>query len=165
MSRSPSVKRANQAVGVDLEGGEHPALPSRADADLDAASAQLVQRAQALGQVDRVVQRGDEHHAAQAYPLGAGGRVGHRLDRSQCGHRSQDLLLRPGAAEAERLGSPQVGAESGWVERAVSDELRDRDRISHAFDRSTIPHDASPDGIHSRSSAAGADGLSCAEPC
>jgi hypothetical protein len=32
------------ASGIDLEGGEHPASPAGADADLEAAPAQLVQR-------------------------------------------------------------------------------------------------------------------------
>jgi hypothetical protein len=40
---------------IDLEGGEHSVSPSCADAYLDAASAQLVQSAQALGEVDGAV--------------------------------------------------------------------------------------------------------------
>ena len=114
--------------------------PARADADLDPAAAQLVQCAQALGQVDRAVQRGDEHDAAQAYPLGAGGRVGHRLDRAQGGHRAERLLQRPGAVEAKLLGPRQVGAEAGRIERAVSNELRDGDRKSHdvSFDSDRV---------------------------
>src|SRR5262249_11369465 len=129
----PLVELGHQAGGVDLESGKHPAPPSRADADLEPTPAQLVQRAQALGQVHRAVQRGDEHHAAQAYALGAGGRVGHGLEGTEVWHRAEGLLQRPGAFEAERLGSRHVGPETSGIELSVRKELRDGDRKSHVL--------------------------------
>ncbi len=54
---------------IHAEGGERPARAAGAHADLDPAPAELVQRAQALGQVHRAVQGGHEHHAAQPQPL------------------------------------------------------------------------------------------------
>ncbi len=94
------VEPGHQAGGIDLDRGKHSMPPARADADLDPTAAQLVQRGQVLGEVDRTVQRGDEHDAAQAYPLGAGGGVTHRLQRAHERHRAERLLQRPGALEA-----------------------------------------------------------------
>jgi len=131
----PLGETSHQAAGIDAERGEHPESPSGADADLKASSTQLVQRTQALGQVNRAVERGDEQHAAQAQPLCAGGRVGHRLDWTEVRHRTENLFSRPGAAEAKRLGTRQVGTETGGVECAVGDELRDGDRESNAVHR------------------------------
>jgi hypothetical protein len=107
-------------------------MPSaRANADVDPTAAQLVQCAQVLGQVDGAVQRGDEHDAAQAYPLGAGGRIAHRLQRAEERHHAERLLQRPGALEAKRLGPRHVRPEAGRIEFAVRNELRDGDRKAH----------------------------------
>ena len=116
---------------IHAEGGERPARAAGAHADLDPAPAELVQRAQALGQVHRAVQRGHEHHAAQPQPLGAGGRVGHRLDRRELIPRPEQLFLRPRAVEAQLLGPGQVGPERRGIELAVGVELRDGDREPH----------------------------------
>jgi hypothetical protein len=107
--------------------------PARADADLDPTAAQLVQCAQVLRQVDWAVQRGDEHDAAQPYPLGAGSRVTHGLQRAQERHRAERLLQRPGALEAKRLGPRHVPPEASRIELTVRNELRDGDRKSHVL--------------------------------
>src|SRR5262249_56030517 len=109
-------------------------MPSaRTDADVDPTTAQLVQRAQVLGQVDGAVQRGDEHDTAQADPLGAGGRIAHDLQRAEEWHRAERLLQRPGALEAKRLGPRHVRLEASRIEFAVRNELRDGDRKSHVL--------------------------------
>jgi hypothetical protein len=59
------IEPRNQAAGIYAESRELPEPPSSADAHLEAASAELVQCAQALGQVNRAVQRSDEHRAPQ----------------------------------------------------------------------------------------------------
>ena len=120
---------------VHAEGGERAAPAASAHTDLDPAQAELVQRAQALGQVHRAVQGGHEHHAPQPYPLGARGRVGHRLDRAELRADAERRFLSPGALEAELLGSSEVLAEGGGVELAVGVELRDRDRELHEQQR------------------------------
>src|SRR5207249_332969 len=70
--------------------------------------------------------------AGQPDPLGTRGRVGHRLDRPEVRHGTEDLLLRPCTVEAELLGPLQIVTCGGGVERAVGDELGDADRIGHA---------------------------------
>src|SRR3569833_1241129 len=121
----PLVEPGDQPLGVDAERGELPASSPGAHTDLEASLAELVQRGDALGEVERAVQRGDEHRAAQAQPFGTRGRVRQGLDRSQGRDRAEELLLCPGAGEAELLGAGQVGAEGRGVEGAVGGELRD----------------------------------------
>jgi hypothetical protein len=104
------------------------AAPSQPDADLQASAAQLVLRAEALRQVDRAAQAGQDHGAAQPQALGDGRRVGQHVQRVEEGHRAEDGLARPGAVEAQRLGAPQVGAKGRRVEGAVGIGLWDRDR-------------------------------------
>src|SRR5205823_12520220 len=129
----PFVEPGHQTGRIDLKGGEHPMPPSGADADLDPTAAQLVQSAQVLREVNRAVQRGDEHDAAQAYPLGAGSRVAQSLQRAHERHRAERLLQRPGALEAERLGPRHVRPEASRIEFTVRNELRDGDRKSHVW--------------------------------
>src|SRR6266446_10719743 len=88
------------------------------------------------------MQRGDEHDAAQAYPLGAGGRVAHGLQRAHERHRAERLLQRPGALEAERLGPRHVPVESSRIELTVRNELRGGDRKLHHDLSPTCCHDA-----------------------
>ena len=121
---------ADERLGHDAEGREHPP-PAGADADLDAAPAQLVERADALGQVDGAVQRGDQHRAAESQRRRAGGGVGHGLERAERGHRAQHLLLRPGALEAQFLGPGQEALHGVGIEGAVLDELGDADGEAH----------------------------------
>src|SRR5262249_56678341 len=102
-------------------------------AQLDPTGAQLVQRAQVLGQVDGAVQRGDKDDAAQAYPLGASRRVTQRLKRTHERHRAERLLERPGALEAERLRPRHVRPEASRIELTIGNELRDGDRKPHVL--------------------------------
>ena len=81
--------------------------------------------------MDRLVQRRDEHGAAQTQLFGTGGGVRHRLERADRRSRAEYPLLRPPALEPERLCSSEVGAKAGGVERAVLDELGNRDRPAH----------------------------------
>src|SRR5438445_11102831 len=129
----PFVEPGHQTGGIDLKRGKHSMPPSGADADLDPTAAQLVQSAQVLREVNRAVQRGDEHDAAQAYPLGAGGRAAQSLHRAHERHRAERLLQRPGALEAERLGPRHVRPEASRIEFTVRNELRDGDRKSHVW--------------------------------
>src|SRR4029453_9511698 len=69
----------------------------------------------------------------QPYPLGAGRRVTHRLQRAHERHRAQRLLQRPGALETERLGPRHVRPEASRIEFTVRNELWDRDRNSHVL--------------------------------
>jgi hypothetical protein len=81
--------------------------------------------------MNRLMQRGDEDHAAQPQSIGARGGVRHRLKRTDQRRRTKDLLERPRALEPELLGSSQVGTKARWFEPAVLNELRDRDRPTH----------------------------------
>ena len=130
---TPSVNRDTYRAGSTPKAAN--GLAASAHTDLDPAQAELVQRAQALGQVHRAVQGGYEHHAPQPYPLGARGRVGHRLDRAELRAEAERRFLSPGALEAELLGPSEVLAEGGGVELAVGVELRDRDRELHGQQR------------------------------
>src|SRR5262249_52828572 len=76
---------------------------------------------------------GDEHHTAQADPLGAGDRIAHDLQRAEERHRAERLLQRPGALEAKRLSPRHVCLEASRIECAVRNELRDGDRKSHVL--------------------------------
>src|SRR5262249_20789025 len=118
------------------EGGERPPWAAGAHTDLEAPAAELVECAQALGQVHRAVQGGDEHGAAQPQPPRARGRVGHHLDRPQLRRPPEQILLGPGAVEAELLGAGQLGGERRVIELTVGKELRDRDREPHSGHRS-----------------------------
>src|SRR5437867_11322498 len=129
----PFVEPGHQTGGIDLKRGKHSMPPAGANADLDPTAAQLVQSAQVLREVNRAVQRGDEHDAAQAYPLGAGSRVAQSLQRAHERHRAERLLQRPGALEAERLGPRHVRPEASRIEFTVRNELRDGDRKSHVW--------------------------------
>src|SRR5215469_14677394 len=77
------IEPRNQAAGVYAERREHPDPSSRANAYLEAASTELVESAQAFGQVDRAVQWRDEYRAPQTQSFGAAGRVSQNLDRVQ----------------------------------------------------------------------------------
>ena len=79
----------------------------------------------------RTVKRKDERAHSEADSLGACSRVAERLDRAQLGHRADDLLADPRAFEANLLRALQKGTESQRIERAILDELRDRDRKAH----------------------------------
>jgi hypothetical protein len=57
------------------------------------------------------VQRGDEHDAAQAYPLGAGGRIAHRRQRAEERHHAERLLQCPECEEIARWGED---LNEGW---------------------------------------------------
>src|SRR5262249_41100451 len=96
--------------------------------------------------MDRTVQRSDEHHTAQAYALGAGGRVRHGLYRGQMGHRAERLLQGPGTLEPERLGPCHVGPEASGIELTVGDELRDRNCEAHRLP--PLIASCYPTGIH-----------------
>ena len=123
------------AVLADAERRERPGLASGADTDLQPAAAELIQRAQRLGQMGGTVQRRDQHDAAQSQPLRARRRIRHRLDGPELRRRREHVLLRPGALEAQLLDPAEVGAEGGRVELAVAVELRNGDREPHTRHR------------------------------
>src|ERR1700691_3393577 len=83
----------NVPLGIHAEGSELAPLAAGADADVDPAAAQLVQRAHGLRQMHGAVQGGHENHAPQSHPLGARGGVGHRFDRPELRPRTQGPFL------------------------------------------------------------------------
>ncbi len=129
-----------------------PRGPAAADAetDLDSSAAELVERADRLGQLHGIARRAHEHGASQPHAGGAGGSEGHRLERAQDRRRTEGVLLRPGALEPQRFGALEVPAKPRRVERAVGGKLRDGDReISH--EEGSAP----PDGATRRRKAGG----------
>src|SRR5690348_7013337 len=53
-------KTSDEAGRINFKCGEHPAFASSSHADLDTSTTELVQRANIVGQVDRIVQWADE---------------------------------------------------------------------------------------------------------
>src|SRR6266702_2825405 len=161
--REPLGEPRDVPFGVHTEGGERPYLAAGADADLDPAAAELVQRAQALRQVHRAVQGGHENHAPQPQPLSARRRIGHRLDRPELRCRPHHLFLRPRAVETQLFSTGEVGAERRRVKLTVGVKLGDRDREPHTPHRIRRPAtfaaaedrrcrwlrvEITPDGLH-----------------
>ena len=73
---------------------------------------EAVQRADRLREVQRVVQRQDEHRAAQPQLFGARRGIGECLERRQDAGRADHLLLHPAAIEhPELLDAAKVSAE------------------------------------------------------
>src|SRR2546427_5198787 len=90
-------------------------------------AAQVVERGDALGEVDRAAQRGEQDGGAEPHPLGARRRVRQERDRLEAPDPAQDVLDDPDALEAERLGARQELADAARVERALHARLGDRD--------------------------------------
>src|SRR5664280_246995 len=126
------VEARDRLVRVYTKGRERPLPATGGDAHLHAAMTEAVQRADRLREVQRVVQRQDEHRAAKPQPFGASRGIGERLERREDAGCADHLLLHPAALEhPELLDAAKVGAEGRLVEAAVASVLRDRDRELH----------------------------------
>ncbi len=90
-----------------------------ADADIHAAVAEPVDRGDGPRQLQRVMQRGDQHRNAQPQPGGTGGGVCEHLQRRDLRRAADDLLHRPAAFEAEFLGPRQIVLHACVVEAVV----------------------------------------------
>ena len=109
------------------EGRVDPRIAAEADTEIDPPAAQLIEGRDALGEVDRAPQRGQEHGGPEPDPLGARGGVRQQRDRLEAPDRAQDLLDDPHALEAERLGPGEESADAAHVEAARENRLRNRD--------------------------------------
>src|SRR5262249_52700826 len=108
---------------VDTERREGPVLTAGTNADLEPSAAELIERAQALREMYRVVERCDIHRAAEPDALRTRGCKRHRLRRSELRESTEHLLLGPRTLEAEHLGPAEERAKRLRVERAVAKTL------------------------------------------
>src|SRR5947199_193073 len=109
-STERTVLTCSTNFAVDDERRRDATTPADAHADLEAAAAQLIQRADALGQMDRAVRRRHIDRAPEPKVVVEGRREGQDLGRVRMGDASQDLFGDPRAGEAELLGARQVVA-------------------------------------------------------
>src|SRR5262249_52336736 len=116
---------------VDAERRERPVLPTGTNADLEPSTAELIERAQALREMHRIVKRRDIDRAAEPDLLGTSGRERHGLCRAELWELAEHLLLGPHALEPELFSTPQERAKKIRVERAVGKTLRHGDRNPH----------------------------------
>ena len=119
----PFGETADEGVAVHPERGEIAAPAAGRHADIEPAVAEPVDGGDRRGQLQRIVQRRDQHGHAQPQPLGAGRGLGQQLQRRDQRCRADGLLERPAALETEFLGPLQVVArdrrhrilsESNW---------------------------------------------------
>jgi hypothetical protein len=103
--------------GIELES------PAEADAGDQAPVAELVQRRQALGELDRSAQGSQENRDAQPDAPGECGAVGEEGHRLEAGRRAEDLLLDPHALVPERVDPAQERPEVGEVESRTGEDL------------------------------------------
>jgi len=101
----------------------HPAeAAARCDAEVEPSVAQLVDGGRRRGELQRIVQRRDQHRYPQPQPGGARGRVGEEFHRCDKGRPADGLLERPTAVEAELFGPLEKASRARRVE-AVDDQL------------------------------------------
>src|SRR3989441_7500506 len=104
-----------------------PRVAAEPDPDGQAPPAQVVEGREALREVNRAPQRGEQDRGAEPQPLRARRRVREQRDRLEALDRAQDLLDDPRALKAERFGAQQELADLADVERARQQRLGNRD--------------------------------------
>src|SRR5437667_458621 len=125
--REPFREARRPAHRVETERGVDARVAAEPDADREPPAAQVIERRQALGEVDRASQRGEQDRGAEPQTLRARRRVREEHDRLEAPDPAQDLLDDPGTLKTERLGARQELADATHVERPLHDGLGDRD--------------------------------------
>ena len=90
-----------------------------ADSDIHPAVAEPVDAGDCPRQLQRVMQRGDQHRDPQPQPGGARGGVGEHLQRRDLRRAADNLFHRPAALEAELLGADEIVLHAHIVEPVV----------------------------------------------
>src|SRR2546425_725639 len=104
-----------------------PRVAAEPDPDGQAPPAQVVERREALGELDRAPQRGEQDRGAEPQPLRARRRVREQRDRLEALDRAHDLLDDPRALKAQRFGTRQRPAHLADVERPRPPRRGNRD--------------------------------------